>query len=272
MRTLHQFRDADRILQGLLGGGLLAKGQSILFETFPPSEQGIAQAVFGVSMISGPAIGPTLGGYLTDTLGWRWIFFANLPVGILAVLMAIVFLPADRPQPANVARVDWWGIALLTIALGSLQTFLEEGESENWFESQFVVTLLIAAMIGLALFIWRELSTRHPAVDLRVLRYRSLAAGSLFSMVVGVGLYGTLFVLPIYAQTVLHFTAMQSQGTDATTAHQQALALLSQTVDLQATLLAFEDMFRIVGWVFICCLPLVLLLGKGKTKPAPGGH
>lgn len=422
MRTLHQFRDADRILQGLLGGGLLAKGQSILFETFPPSEQGIAQAVFGVSMISGPAIGPTLGGYLTDTLGWRWIFFANLPVGILAVLMAIVFLPADRPQPANVARVDWWGIALLTIALGSLQTFLEEGESENWFESQFVVTLLIAAMIGLALFIWRELSTRHPAVDLRVLRYRSLAAGSLFSMVVGVGLYGTLFVLPIYAQqTVLHFTAMQtglmllpgaltsaiamltlgritakvdarlliaigslltalvmfnlatinintgkdnlfwplvfrgaaivlmflpltlatlsplpkadipagtgfynltrqlggsigiailatvldrreafhravlsdgvslyngqtqsrmqamtsamqSQGTDATTAHQQALALLSQTVDLQAILLAFEDMFRIVGWVFICCLPLVLLLGKGNTKPAPGGH
>ncbi len=412
---------AARILQGLLGGGLLAKGQSILFETFPPSQQGLAQAVFGVSMISGPAIGPTLGGYLTDSLGWRWIFFVNLPVGILAVIMAIVFLPADRAQPKNLPRVDWWGIGLLAIALGSLQTFLEEGESKGWFESAFVVGMAIAAVIGLALFVWQELSARHPAVDLRVLRYRSLAAGSVFSMVVGVGLYGTLFVIPIYAQSVLHYTAMQtgllllpgalasaitmltlgrltskidarlmiaigsvmvalvmfnlatlnpgtssevlfwplvirgaaivlmflpltlatlsplpkadipagsgfynltrqlggsigiaalstvldrrqtfhravlsdsvslyneqtrsrlqaltgamqSQGADPATAHQQALSLLDQTVSLQARLLSFEDMFWLVGWIFICTLPLVLLLGKGKTKAAPGGH
>lgn len=410
-----------RVIQGLLGGGLLAKGQSILFETFPPAEQGVAQAVFGVSMISGPAIGPTLGGYLTDALNWRWIFFVNLPVGILAVVMAILFLPADREQPAHLPKVDWWGIGLLAVALGSLQTFLEEGESNAWFESGFVVAMAIAAAIGLALFSWRELSTRHPAVDLRVLRYRSLAAGSLFSMVVGVGLYGTLFVIPIYAQSVLQFTAMQtgllllpgaltsaisilslgrvsskvdarlmiavgsiltalvmfnlatinpgtgsdtlfwplvfrgaaivlmflpltlatlsplpkadipagtgfynltrqlggsigiavlstildrrqtfhrailaekvslyneqtrarlqalqgtmqSHGADPTTAHQQALGLLDQTVTLQATLLAYEDLFRIVGWVFICAVPLVFLLGKGMSKPISDGH
>ena len=205
---------AARILQGFLGGGLLAKGQSILFETFPPSEQAIAQALFGVSMISGPAIGPTLGGYLTDTLGWRWIFFINLPVGILAVFMATTFLPADEPQTArslaNRPRVDWWGIGLLAIMLGSFQTFLEEGESDGWFDSRFIVGLAITSFIGLVLFSWQELSTRHPAVDLRVLRYRSLAAGSVFSMVVGVGLYGTLFVIPIYAQSVLGFTAMQT--------------------------------------------------------------
>ena len=112
---------AARIIQGLLGGGLLAKGQSILFETFPPAEQGLAQALFGVSMISGPAIGPTLGGYLTDTLGWRWIFFINLPVGIVAVLMAIVFLhPDDTTQPVTVPKVDWWGIGFLALALGEL--------------------------------------------------------------------------------------------------------------------------------------------------------
>ena len=412
---------AARILQGLLGGGLLAKGQSILFETFPPAEQGLAQAVFGVSMISGPAIGPTLGGYLTDTLGWRWIFFINVPVGILAVVMAILFLPPDAKQPVNLPRVDWWGIGLLAVSLGSLQIFLEEGEQKNWFDSGFIVGFAITAIVGISLFIWQELSTRHPAVDLRVLKYRSLAAGSLFSMVVGVGLYGTLFVIPIYAQGVLQYTAqqtgllllpgalasaitmlslgrvtskvdarlliatgslmtglvmfhlanlnpgtssetlfwplvfrggaivlmflpltlatlsplprkdipagtgfynltrqlggsigiaalstlldrretfhrailsdgvslydpqtqarlqmltgaMQSRGSDATTGHQQAMTLLEQTVNLQATLLSFEDIFRIVGWVFVVILPLVFLLGKGKTRPVPGGH
>ncbi|WP_254173725.1 DHA2 family efflux MFS transporter permease subunit [Planktothrix pseudagardhii] len=199
----------SRILQGLCGGGLLAKGQAILFQTFPPHEQGVAQAVFGVGVIAGPAIGPTLGGYLTDTLGWRWIFFINLPFGILATLMAWLFLPKDENKSNN-TKVDWWGIILLTVAVGSLQALLEEGEQEDWFSSNFIRTLAIAATVGMALFIWRELTTRTPAVDLRVLRYRSLSAGSIYSGILGMGLYGTLFVVPIFAQSILDFSATQT--------------------------------------------------------------
>ncbi|BAZ08339.1 EmrB/QacA subfamily drug resistance transporter [Calothrix sp. NIES-4071] len=199
-----------RILQGLCGGGLLAKAQAILFETFPPEQQGLAQAVFGVGVISGPAIGPTLGGFLTDNLGWEWIFFINLPFGILAVVMAILFLPSyHQDKPIN-RSVDWLGIILLTLAVGSIQTFLEEGEKEDWFASDFIVTLAITSVIGLALFIWRELNTKNPAVDLRVLRHRSLAAGSIYSAVLGMGLYGALFAVPIFAQTILHYTATQT--------------------------------------------------------------
>ena len=229
---------AARILQGLLGGGLLAKAQSILFQSFPPAEQGLAQAVFGVGVITGPAIGPTLGGYLTDTLGWRWIFFINIPFGIAAVVMALLFLPADRqPDRSGQGRsVDWWGIALLTISVGSLQTFLEEGEQDNWFESPTIIALAIAAIVGLALFIWRELTVRHPAVDLRVLRHRSLAAGSIYSAVVGMGLYGTLFAVPIFAQSVLHYTAQQTgllllPGALASAATMMLLGKVSSFID-----------------------------------------
>jgi DHA2 family multidrug resistance protein len=199
---------ASRILQGLCGGGLLAKAQSILFETFPPEEQGMAQALFGVGVIVGPVIGPTLGGYLTDTLGWRWIFFINIPFGILAVLMAMLFLPASGERKKN--PVDWAGIVLLCIWAASLQTMLEQGQELDWFSSPLIVFLAVAGLVGLLFFVWRELTARFPAVDLRVLRHKSLAAGSIFSAVVGVGLYGSMFAVPIFAQNMLHFTAMQT--------------------------------------------------------------
>ncbi len=200
-----------RIIQGLCGGGLLAKGQAILFETFPPEEQGFAQSIFGVGVIAGPAIGPTLGGYLTDSLGWRWIFFINVPVGILAVGMAILFLPLDPPKDRKVKQtVDWWGIGLLALAIGCLQTVLEEGEKHSWFDSSLITMLTIMGGVAMGLFIWQELSTRSPAVDLRVLRHRSLAAGSIYSGILGMGLYGALFAVPLFAQTILGFTATQT--------------------------------------------------------------
>jgi DHA2 family multidrug resistance protein len=200
----------SRVIQGLAGGGLLAKAQAILFETFSKEEQGLAQAVFGLGVMVGPALGPTLGGYLTDTIGWRWIFFINIPFGILAVIMGIIFFVPDRLNHDRDRRVDWWGIALLAIGLSAFQTMLEEGQQDDWFASRFIVTMAVLSVVGLGLFIWRELSIDYPAVNLRVLKHRSLAAGSIFSMILGLGLYGALFAIPIFAQTLLHFTAMQT--------------------------------------------------------------
>ncbi|PTY05765.1 MFS transporter [Opitutaceae bacterium EW11] len=199
-----------RVLQGLAGGGLLAKAQSILFESFPPEEQGAAQAMFGIGVIAGPAFGPVLGGYLTDTVGWRWIFFINLPVGLVAVIMALIFFPSDDPAEIRRDPVDWAGIGLLALGLGCLQTMLEEGQQDDWFSSRFILGITIVGAVSLVLFVWHELRTDSPAVDLRVLKHRSLAAGSLYSLVLGMGLYGVIFAIPVFVQTSLNFTAMQS--------------------------------------------------------------
>src|SRR3954470_3140264 len=126
-----------RVLQGLFGGGLLAKAQSFLFETFPKEEQASAQALFGVVAIAGPAIGPTLGGYIVTNLNWRWIFFVNVPVGIAALLLCLAFLPTDKVKTGVKGAVDWLSIGLLAVGLGCLQTVLEEGQSDDWFHSSF---------------------------------------------------------------------------------------------------------------------------------------
>jgi DHA2 family multidrug resistance protein len=203
---------AARILQGLLGGGLLAKAQSIMFQSVPPSLQAKTQGVFGVVLLAGPALGPTLGGVLTDALGWRWIFFVNLPFGILAVLMALAVMPPERSAELSRRRsgVDWVGIGLLILCLASLQIVLEQGRQFDWFESAAIVQLTLLSAVCLPVFVAWELNQPRPAVDLRVLRHRSLAAGSLFSMVLGLGLYGTVFVVPIFAQSVLGYTATQT--------------------------------------------------------------
>jgi len=211
-----------RIAQGLLGGGLLPKAQAILFQAVPRQLQGMAQGMFGVVVLAGPAIGPTLGGFLTDGPGWRWIFFINLPFGILTLLLALAYLPGDhdrtwgdgagRPQRSQgqARRVDWTGIALLAAGLGSLQVVLEQGHQYDWLANGGIRLLTLLAVVALPAFVWWELRCRAPAVDLRVLRHRSLAAGSLFSLVLGMGLYGTVFVVPIFAQTVLQYTATQT--------------------------------------------------------------
>lgn len=201
---------ASRVLQGLFGGGLLAKAQSILFQTFPPEEQGLAQSLFGMGVIIGPVVGPTLGGYLTDTLDWRWIFFINLPIGIIAVFMAMAFLPPDEDGVKQPSSIDWLGIILLVVCMGSLQVVLEQGQQDDWFSSSFITTLTLTGIAGFILFIWQELRSRAPAVDIRVLRHRALSAGCLYSVILGMGLYGAIFAIPVFAQNVLQFTAMQT--------------------------------------------------------------
>lgn len=201
---------AARTLQGLTGGGLMAKAQAILFETFPREEQGKAQAIFGITATAGPAIGPTLGGYLVTHFGWRWIFYINLPIGVLGVIMAITYLVPDPPGKKQSGAVDWGGIGLLAVGLGSLQYMLEEGNSEDWFQSGLIVGCAALAAVTLVGFVFRQLRIDNPVVDLRVLRHRALAAGCLFSMMLGLVLYGTVFAVPLFAQGILGYTAQDT--------------------------------------------------------------
>ncbi|HEY8965129.1 MAG TPA: DHA2 family efflux MFS transporter permease subunit, partial [Candidatus Methylacidiphilales bacterium] len=201
----------SRALQGLAGGGLLAKAQGILYETFPKEDQGKATAIFGLSVIVGPAIGPALGGYLTDAFNWRWIFFINIPFGLLGIWVAWVFFLKDDPSKLKAHEdIDWWGIALLAIGLGCLQVVLEQGEQEDWFDSSFIRNSLVVSAVALCLFVRHELRTRHPAVDLHVLKHRTLAAGSIYSIVLGIGLYGAMFAVPLFTQHSLNFTATKT--------------------------------------------------------------
>jgi DHA2 family multidrug resistance protein len=200
-----------RVLQGLAGGGLLAKAQALVFEAFPNEERGAAQAIFGLGVIAGPALGPVLGGWLTDNLGWRWIFFINVPFGALAVAACTTFLPTDETNHlARSRQVDWAGIGLLAVGLASFQTMLEQGQEDDWFSSRFITSMAICSAIGITLFIHRELTVEHPAVDLRVLRHRSMIGGSLFSALLGMGIYGIMFAIPVFVQDRLHYTATQS--------------------------------------------------------------
>jgi DHA2 family multidrug resistance protein len=200
-----------RFLQGIGGGALLSISQAILVETFPPEELGLATGLFGLGVVVGPTIGPTLGGWITDNYSWPWIFYVNLPVGALAALLAFTFV-TDSPDDADGAdrAVDWWGIAFLTLGIGSLQIVLERGEAEDWFATPYIVALAAAAVFGIVAFVVRELSTEEPIVDLRVLGDRSLALGSLFTFVLGFGIYASVFVFPVFAQGLLRFSAMQT--------------------------------------------------------------
>lgn len=194
-----------RIMQGVGGGALIATSQSILYESFPPNEQTLAAAVFGIGMMLGPAIGPTLGGYIVDRYEWPWIFYINLPIGFVAAILSLAVVPPKPKQKTG--PFDFLGFVLLTIGLGALQFVLERGEHYDWFESNLIRWLTAVATVGLVAFIVWELYTDHPVIRLRLLTHRSLAAGVLIMAGVGVALYGSVFALPQLTQNVLGYDA-----------------------------------------------------------------
>jgi MFS transporter, DHA2 family, multidrug resistance protein len=199
-----------RIIQGLGGGVLITVSQAILRESFPPEEQGIAMGVYGLGVVLAPALGPTLGGWLTDNYSWPWIFYINLPIGILNLILVARFIQDPPYLVREKGEIDFLGLGLLVAGLGSLQLMLEEGERNQWFESGFILRLAAIAAVGLILFVWREMEARRPAVNLRILGNISFTSATAIGGVLGLALNGSLFLLPLFLQNLIGFDATQS--------------------------------------------------------------
>ncbi len=198
-----------RVLQGIGGGALQPLSQAILLESFPPREHGIAMAIFGIGAMFGPIAGPLMGGYITDTLSWRWIFYVNIPFGLFAILMVTLFIQ-DPPYLKQHARgkVDTWGIALLTVGIGALQIVLDKGQREDWFESDFILVLSAVAILSLALFAIVELYVaEQPIVNLRAFRNISFSTGNVVMFIAFFNLFGSIVLLPLFAQLLLRWTS-----------------------------------------------------------------
>lgn len=228
---------ACMVFQGIGGGALIATAQAILFDSFPPEEKTTAAAVFGIGMLVGPAIGPTLGGIIVNRYSWEWVYLINVPFGIISFLMSWAFVP-DTPPHRRPGRVDLLGFFLLAVGIGSLQFLLERGEHNQWFDSGLIQALSIVAAVGLVTMVWWELRVRDPVLDLRVLKDRSLAAGSLFVAALGIGMYTSTYSLPIFLQSVVHMDAetvgwLMLPGAIAGALGMVAVVRLSARIDLR---------------------------------------
>lgn len=199
-----------RILQGAGGAALLSTAQATLFEIFPRKQLGMIQAIFGIGVMVGPTVGPTLGGWITDHYSWPWVFFINVPIGILAATLVFTFMKDSKYSRHRNAHVDGVGILLLAVGVGSLQTLLEKGNREDWFQSNLIAWLALFAVAGLVAFVIWELRNPNPAVQLHILKHRDFTAGTLYGIMLGFGLYGGTFILPVYLQELRHFTANQT--------------------------------------------------------------
>jgi DHA2 family multidrug resistance protein len=199
-----------RIFQGIGGGGLQPISQAILLESFPSEERGLAMAFFGMGVVLAPILGPVLGGWLTDTWSWRWVFYINLPAGILAIALVFLFVHDPGYVRRRHAIIDAWGLFFLAVGLGCLQIVLDKGQRKDWFSSSFIITFSLIAGVALLLLLITELRSSHPVVDLRVLRDRSFATGNLIMFAGFFCLFGSIVLLPLYLQNLMGYTAFRA--------------------------------------------------------------
>lgn len=199
-----------RIVQGACGGGLQPLSQAVLLEAFPPEQRGKGMGFWGVGIVVAPMLGPVLGGWLTDSYNWRWVFYINIPIGIASVIMTRLFIFDPSYIKRTVSSIDTWGIGLLAVGVGALQIMLDKGQQDDWFASKLIVATTIICIVALTLFIIRELSTRHPVVNLGVFKNRSFSTGVFLMTVLGFVLYGSLVLLPIFLQTLLGYPSLQA--------------------------------------------------------------
>jgi DHA2 family multidrug resistance protein len=241
-----------RLVQGVGGGALMTVSQAVLFESFPPEEAGTAMALFGVGVMVGPTIGPTLGGWLTDNYGWPWIFYINIPVGILASVMIATYVH-DRADQKKPGSIDYMGIGLLAVSVGALQYVLEHGQRDDWFDSRLIASLTAIGVVGGIVLLWRELTTREPVIDFRVLRHRQMWVGTLLGVIMGIGLYAMSFTLPVFLQTNLRMTAEQTgivllPGAIATALSMLIVGRLTNRVDPRLLITLGAVIFATAAW------------------------
>ncbi len=199
-----------RILQGLTGGVLQPVSQAVMLEAFPPAQRGKAMGFWGLGIVVAPMLGPVLGGWLTDNYSWRWVFYVNIPVGIASIIMTKLFI-FDPPYIRRTsASVDTWGIGLLAVGIGSLQLMLDKGQQEDWFSSNWIISLAILSGVMLVVFIIHEFRTADPVLHLRVFKERTYATGVFLMTTLGFVLYGSLVLLPLFLQTVLGYPAIEA--------------------------------------------------------------
>ncbi|HKN17033.1 MAG TPA: DHA2 family efflux MFS transporter permease subunit [Candidatus Sulfotelmatobacter sp.] len=202
-----------RVLQGAGGGGLQPSEQAILADTFPPAKRGMAFAVYGIAVVTAPAIGPTLGGWITDNFTWRWIFFINIPVGVISILLTSRLIqdpPYFRRRKLSETKIDYIGLGFVALGLGTLQVVLDKGQRDDWFESHFIVILSLIAAVSLIFVIFWEWKHKDPIIDLHLFRDRTFGISNLLMFMLGFALLGSTLLLPLFMQTLLGYTAERS--------------------------------------------------------------
>jgi len=202
-----------RVLQGIGGGGLQPSEQAILADTFPPAKRGMAFAVYGIAVVMAPAIGPTLGGWITDNFTWRWIFFINIPVGIVSLLLTSRLIqdpPYLRRRKLSETRIDYTGLGFVTLGLGTLQVVLDKGQRDDWFDSRFIIWLTVISVVSLIFLIFWEWHHKDPIIDLHLFRSRTFATANFLMFMLGFALLGSTLLLPLFMQTMLGYTAQRS--------------------------------------------------------------
>jgi DHA2 family multidrug resistance protein len=199
-----------RVVQGATGGALQPLSQAVLLEAFPPQDRGKAMGFWGLGIVVAPILGPVLGGWLTESYSWRWVFYINIPVGIASIVMTRLFIFDPPYLRQENRRIDYWGIGMLALGIGALQILLDKGQEDDWFSSNFIVALAVISSVSLVALVWHELTTDNPVVDLRVFKARSYAIGVFLMTIVGFVLYGSLVLLPIMLQTLLGYPPLQA--------------------------------------------------------------
>ncbi len=199
-----------RIMQGATGGALQPLSQAVLLESFEPHERGKAMGFWGLGIVVAPIIGPVVGGWLTDSYSWRWVFYINLPVGIASIIMTKMFIFDPPYLRRETERIDYWGIGMLVVGIGALQYVLDRGQEVDWFSNTAILSLSILSAVTLLVLIVHEWTTAHPIIDLRVFKERSYSTGVFMMTTLGFVLYGSMVLLPVMLQTLLGYPAMQA--------------------------------------------------------------
>ncbi len=199
-----------RALQGATGGGLQPAGQAILADSFPPERRGMATAIYGISAVFAPTIGPTLGGWITDSYDWRWIFLINVPVGIVLFFLVTSLIQEPKVERKSSFSVDWWGFGFVALSLGCLQVVMDRGQQDDWFDSNMIATMACVSAVAFCLLIWWELRTREPIVDLRLMRDPDFAVSFLLMLMLGFMLLGSTFLIPAYVQSLMGYRAVDA--------------------------------------------------------------